>query len=355
LAPLAAFTGGAPSFEDGKEEAIANLTAPGFESSVNIEVPAGYYVTNATMNVTGLAAENNASAYPEGVTVKLNGSVIWAFQQTGFGPLGKQNQFSTGQKQVNASFGSSGGISTQYIRLPKDAMVQSATMEIKGFPPSTGQELVNFTGSAAGDHMGYSVSNAGDVNSDGYDDVIVGAIHNSDGGSNAGQAYVFYCGPDMDNIADVTFTGKAVNDYFGDSVSSAGDVNGDGYDDVIIGAGANGISYANIYFGGQNMDNNPDVTFTGESAADYYGRSVSGAGDVNGDGYDDVIVGAYWYNSETGRAYIYYGGANMDNAADVILTGGDGMGAGFGASVSSACDVNNDGYADVIVGEPYYY
>ena len=88
---------------------------------------------------------------------------------------------------------------------------------------------VIMTGEAASDLFGFSVSTAGDVNGDGYSDVIIGAYGNDAGGSNAGRAYIYYGGTGMDNIADVILTGAAAGDFFGFSVSSAGDVNGDGY------------------------------------------------------------------------------------------------------------------------------
>ncbi len=111
----------------------------------------------------------------------------------------------------------------------------------------------------------------------------------------------------MNNIADVTMTGEAANNIFAYSVSTAGDVNGDSYSDVIVGA----IGYLStfgrgyIYFGSSSMNNIADVTMTGEAANNYFGQSVSAAGDVNGDGYSDVIVGAYGYSTNTGRSYIY--------------------------------------------------
>jgi hypothetical protein len=213
------------------------------------------------------------------------------------------------------------------------------------------------TGAAAGDYFGYSISSAGDVNGDGYGDVIVGAPYNDASGSNAGRAYIYFGGLSMHTTPDVILTGAAASDYFGRSVSSAGDVNGDGYGDVIVGAYRNDASGtdaggAYIYFGGASTDNTPDVTLTGAAAGDFFGISVSSAGDVNGDGYGDVIVGAYANDaggSNAGRAYIYFGGASIDNTPEVTLTGAA-AGDVFGVSVSSAGDVNGDGYSDVIVG-----
>jgi len=211
---------------------------------------------------------------------------------------------------------------------------------------------VTITAEPTSNDFGISVSSAGDVNSDGYYDVIVGAPGYA---SNTGRVYIYYGGTIMDNISDVTMTGEATNNRFGESVSKAGDVNGDGYSDVIVGARgySSFIGGAHIFFGGASMNNTSDVTMTGEIAIIEFGSSVSSAGDVNDDGYSDVIVGAYGYSSSTGRAYIYFGGASMNNTADVTMTGVTANNS-FGYSVSSAGDVNNDGYSDVIVGEYAY-
>jgi hypothetical protein len=217
--------------------------------------------------------------------------------------------------------------------------------------------LIAPLGEAANDQFGRSVSGAGDVNGDGYADVIVGAWGNDAGGSASGRAYVYFGGPLADAVADLTLTGEAASDQFGFSVSGAGDVNGDGYADVIVGAhsnnaGGNASGRAYVYFGGPLADAVADLTLTGEAAFNQFGRSVSGAGDVNGDGYADVIVGA-WVNdaggSSAGRAYVYFGGPLADALADLTLTGAA-AGDQFGISVSGAGDVNGDGYADVIVG-----
>ena len=207
---------------------------------------------------------------------------------------------------------------------------------------------LTMTGEAAINEFGISVSSAGDVNGDGYSDVIAGAYGYT---SYTGRAYIYFGGSSMNNIADVTMTGEAINNYFGSSVSSAGDMNGDGYSDVFIGASgySTNTGRAYIYFGGASMNNIADVTMTGETTNNYFGFSVSSAGDVNGDGYSDVIAGAYGYSTQTGRVYIYFGGASMNNIADVTMTG-EATGNYFGVSVSSAGDVNGDGNPDVLVG-----
>ncbi len=210
---------------------------------------------------------------------------------------------------------------------------------------------VTMTGEGTGNIFGYSVSGAGDVNGDGYSDVIAGA---NNYGGNLGRAYLFFGGASMNNIADVIMTGES-GSYLGSTLSNAGDVNGDGYSDVIFGARDYSASTGRVYvlFGGASMDNTPDVVMTGETSFNFFGSSVSSAGDVNGDGYYDVIVGARGYSSNTGRAYIFFGGAAMNNTADVTMTG-DATNIYLGNSVSSAGDVNCDGFSDVIVGANGY-
>lgn len=210
----------------------------------------------------------------------------------------------------------------------------------------------SFTGAATVDYYGFTVASAGDVNADGFDDIIVGAPFNDAGGPDAGRAYIYFGSYVIDYTADVILTGIIAGGRLGYSVSSAGDVNNDGYADVI--AGATGISAntggAYIYYGGSNMNNVADVTLSGQSAGEQFGYSVSNAGDVNGDGYSDVVVGAYAYAGFTGRVYAFFGSAFMDNNVDIIFASGD-AGSGYGISVSSAGDVNADGYRDIIVSE----
>ena len=128
----------------------------------------------------------------------------------------------------------------------------------------------------------------------------------------------------MNSYADVILTGVTSGDYFGRSVSGAGDMNGDGFDDVIVGADGYNVDQgrAYIFFGGSSINSTADVILTGVNSGDYFGRKVSSAGDVNGDGYGDVLVTAFAYYSGfyKGRVYNYFGGSNVNNSADLIYT-----------------------------------
>ncbi|MEO8665954.1 MAG: integrin alpha [Ignavibacteria bacterium] len=222
-------------------------------------------------------------------------------------------------------------------------------------PETDAMQQRTFTGAAVDDEFGTTVSSAGDVNNDGFDDVIIGAPGNDAVDTSAGRAYIYYGGINMNTVADVILSGQAAFNYFGTIVSGAGDVNGDGYSDVIVSAYEynSTVGRAYIYYGGAAMNNIADVTMTGEADSNYFGISVSKAGDVNGDGYSDVIVGASGNNSYRGKAYLYFGGALMNNVADVIFTG-EAVNNQFGFCVSFAGDVNGDGYSDVIVGAHGY-
>ncbi|MGE0428994.1 MAG: FG-GAP-like repeat-containing protein, partial [Hydrogenophaga sp.] len=246
-------------------------------------------------------------------------------------------------------------------------------------------------GQSAGDRSGESVSSAGDVNGDGLADLIVGARFGTPamGGDYAGRSYVVFgkadgTAIDLATIAAGTGGGFVINgqsawDESGYSVSSAGDVNGDGLADLIVGAylsdpttgGAQaGRSY--VVFGktgGTPLDlsaiaagGTDGFVINGQSAWDNSGHSVSAAGDVNGDGLADLIVGAPWAQGGAGRSYVVFG--KTDGTAVELSVIEAGAGGGFvingqsagdfsGYSVSSAGDVNGDGLADLIVGAPY--
>ena len=212
------------------------------------------------------------------------------------------------------------------------------------------------TGPRTYSYLGWSVATAGDVNGDGYSDVIVGAGQRDT--SYPGTAYLFLGGATgLSTTADWTALGESGNNAFGESVATAGDVNGDGYSDVVIGAdrysGVTGKAY--LFLGGASgLSNTSAWTATGESSFNVFGSTVASAGDVNGDGYSDVAVAALGYNSEAGKVYLYLGGAAGLSGTSSWTAAGDVSGALFGRSLASAGDVNGDGYSDVVVGEEYY-
>jgi|GEM_PF-1404379 len=239
-----------------------------------------------------------------------------------------------------------------------------------------------FIGEAAENLAGYSVSSAGDVNGDGYDDILIGAPLNDSGADNAGATYLLYGESNLTgqidlSAADAKFMGEHTDDWAGISVSSAGDVNSDGFDDILIGSsyedsGGSSAGAAYLIYGEINLTrvvnlSSADAKFTGEAAADYAGYVVSSAGDVNGDGKDDILIGAPFESTRgtyAGAAYLVYGRSDGYSGLTPLLLSkvgstipgakftGENAGDYAGYSVSSAGDINNDGYNDLLVGAP---
>ena len=212
------------------------------------------------------------------------------------------------------------------------------------------------------DYSGKSVSSAGDVNGDGFDDILVGAPGDDTAGTSAGAAFLLY-GPlygDIDpaTAADAIFVGEEPSDNAGDTVSGRGDINGDGFDDILIGAEsadhglANGTVYVVYGHAYGTIDlSMADGALLGESGSNEAAKTISGAGDVNGDGFDDILVGASRPYSGTGESFVVHGpvyGAMSLSDAKANLLGESAMDDAF--VVSGAGDVDGDGFDDVLIG-----
>ena len=208
------------------------------------------------------------------------------------------------------------------------ATLESAVLIYPGGPEGVGLTPIEIL-TADGAGLGISLSNAGDINGDTYPDIIAGATD--------GKVAVFI-GKEggMEPNPIHILTGP---DGFGTSVASAGDLNRDGFSDVVIGAPSSNVFY--VYFGSPS-GLLVDTPFTSVGANEF-GISVATGGDVNGDGYDDLLVGSQ------GEVFFYYGAPGTTLGAVEVLDVG--IGTSFGATVSSAGDVNGDRFQDLIIGD----
>ncbi len=298
---------------------------------------------------------------------------------------------STDTQEEVVSITPSQGIWSSFLSLPvaEGYVFNTHHFNARNFPPNFDVSTLNGTngfvlnGVTTSDESGKSVSGAGDINGDGIADLVVGAPGQ---GSTAGKTYVIFGSKagwsssislsSLNGVNGFVLNGNNTAEYSGTSVSGAGDINGDGIADLVVGAPGGSFGpfiagKAYVIFGSKAGWSSPISASTlngangfvinGENINDGCGGSVSGGGDINGDGIADLVVGAGGADSSAGKTYIIFGSKagwsspislSSLNGANGFVLNGNNTSPGSGASVSGAGDINGDGIADLVVGAP---
>jgi Ca2+-binding RTX toxin-like protein len=359
------------------------LTGNGGASYVVFGTAAGFPIS---FNVSTLDGTNG---------FQISGNIGISNSGWSVAAAGDVNGDGVGDLIIGAPYGSQPG--TAYVVFGKDTAVDGAFAANLSVAALDGTNGFQLTGQTTGDLASFSVASAGDINGDGVDDLLVSAPFADPNGVSTGSTYVVF-GRDtgvtgdfaaslslgaLDGTNGFKINGVLTAGLAGYSVASAGDVNGDGIGDLIIGArdadlgnGDNGVSYvvfgsaASGAFGAtlelSALNGSNGFRIAGATAGERSGWSVASAGDVNGDGIEDLIIGASLADAngvDSGASYVVFG---KDTASDgafattVQLSALDGTngfriagaaaGDRSGMSVAWAGDVNGDGVGDLIIG-----
>ena len=314
---------------------------------------------------TGAGADIDLGSLTAAEGFKISGEAGYGYAGYSVSSAGDVNGDGFDDVIVGA-FHADGYAGAAYVVFGKDG--GSSDIDLATLTAADGFKIA---GDAAYDYAGSSVSSAGDVNGDGFDDLIVGASASDAGSYNGGAAYLIYgkatgfANIDLSTLASAdgsTLAGWPDGSFAGNSVAGTGDVNGDGFDDLIVGAqstdsyaGGNNGGAAYVVYGSASGIDDLDLgalgsaqgfKIVGESNNYFAGMSVSGAGDFNGDGFQDILIGS------AVNAYLIYGAAGGFGTIDLQnLSASVGFTMfGAGNAVSSAGDINGDGFGDIIVG-----
>ncbi len=284
---------------------------------------------------------NGANSGSARVFSGKDGSVLYTFDGDSAGDQLGASVSSAGKVNVDAN-------NDLIVGAPGDDNNGSNSGSARVFSGVDGSILYTFDGDSAGDQFGFSVSGAGKVNAGPERDCIVGAPGDDNNGSGSGSARVF---SGVDGSIIYTFDGDSPGDAFGGAVSSAANIDGDAFVDLVVGAylddnGSAGSGSVRVFAG---IDGSVLYTFNGDAESDGMGWSVKSAGDVNADGRTDIIAGAWRVDTpalEAGSARVYSG---LDGSIIFTVEGED-EGDSMGWSVSGMGDINGDGNADLLVG-----
>ncbi|MCK4456249.1 MAG: FG-GAP repeat protein [Thermoplasmata archaeon] len=294
----------------------------------------------------GEVTSPEAFTAPSGIAFSDGTDIVFEIEQA--------YAFDSGGARVDCEYSYDGESSTKWL-----AIQCPASWFAQATYPVTIDPTVVLENNASGEGLGYNIT-TGDFNDDAAMDVAVGApANNMNDDSDIGAVFIYYGGTSLDDSYDLIIHAPSGSVRFGAAVA-AGDIDNDGDDDLIVGdpgyASDDGRAY--LYYGSTSFDGTADETFSAPDSSGEFGFAIA-TGDLNSptDSYDDIVITAPKYNSDDGRAYVYFGNTSgdMDTTNDGVLDPPAGGQAGLmGHSVATGQFEASDTNDDVFLGEPWY-